>query len=61
MEVDPRNTSQACPCCGVIDERTDRIKQLSFVSLRPQQAADFNAASNIRAKAPVTPPQVLAA
>lgn len=62
MAVDPRYTSQACSCCGVID-RKNRPNQATFscLSCGHSEAADINAARNIRAKAAVTPPQVLAA
>jgi IS605 OrfB family transposase len=60
--VDPHYTSQACSCCGVID-RKNRPDQATFscVSCGHSEAADLNAARNIRAKAQVTGPQVLAA
>ena len=62
VAVDPRYTSQTCSCCGVID-RKNRPNQATFscVSCGHSEAADLNAARNIRAKAVVTPPQVLAA
>jgi putative transposase len=62
VTVDPRYTSQACSCCGVID-RKNRPDQATFscISCGHAEAADLNAARNIRAKAAVTPPQVLAA
>ena len=62
VAVDPRYTSQACSCCGVID-RKNRPDQATFlcISCGHNEAADLNAARNIRAKAPVTAPQVLAA
>jgi putative transposase len=62
VAVDPRYTSQACSCCGVID-RKNRPDQATFscVSCGHSEAADLNAARNIRASAAVTPPKVLAA
>jgi len=62
VAVDPRYTSQACSCCGVINRR-NRPNQATFscISCGHNEAADINAARNIRAKAVVTPPQVLAA
>lgn len=62
VAVDPRYTSQACSCCGAID-RKNRPNQAIFscISCGHSEAADLNAARNIRAKAAVTPPQVLAA
>jgi putative transposase len=62
VAVDPRYTSQACSCCGCID-RKNRPNQATFscVSCGHAEAADLNAARNIRAKAVVTPPQVLGA
>lgn len=60
--VDPRYTSQACSCCGCIDKR-NRPDQASFscVSCGHSEPADLNAAKNIRARATVTTPEVLAA
>jgi putative transposase len=62
VAVDPRYTSQACSCCGCID-RKNRPNQATFscVSCGHAEAAYLNAARNIRAKAVVTPPQVLGA
>lgn len=62
VTVDPRYTSQGCSSCGVID-RKNRPNQATFscISCGHSEAADLNAARNIRAKAAVTPPQVLAA
>ena len=63
VAVDPRYTSQTCSCCGVID-RKNRLDQATFlcISCGYNEAADLNAARNIRAKvALVTPPEVLAA
>lgn len=62
VAVEPRYTSQACSCCGVIDKR-NRPNQATFlcISCGHSEAADLNAARNIRTKAAVTPPQVLAA
>jgi putative transposase len=63
VAVNPRYTSQACSCCGVIDRR-NRPNQATFsclCSCGHSEAADLNAARNIRAKAVVAPPQVLAA
>lgn len=57
--VDPRNTSLACSCCGVIDKK-NRPDQATFscVSCGHQSHADLNAARNIRlrARADVTLP-----
>jgi IS605 OrfB family transposase len=60
--VDPRNTSIGCSCCGVIDKK-NRPDQATFscVSCGHSEPADINGARNIRAKAAVTPPQVLTA
>jgi len=60
--VDPKHTSQACSCCGVIEGK-NRPDQATFscVSCGHSEPADTNAARNIRAKAAVTPPEVLAA
>jgi putative transposase len=60
--IDPRNTSRTCSCCGVIDKKS-RPDQATFlcVSCGHSDSADLNAARNIRAKAAVTPPQVLTA
>lgn len=61
--VDPRNTSQSCSRCGMID-RKNRPRQATFscVSCGHSEAADINAARNIREKGvPVTSPQILAA
>jgi IS605 OrfB family transposase len=62
VTVDPSYTSQACSCCGAID-RKNRQDQATFlcISCGHNEAADLNAARNIRAKAAVVPPQVLAA
>jgi IS605 OrfB family transposase len=62
VTVDPRYTSQTCSCCGAIDKR-NRPNQATFscISCGHSEAADLNAARNIRAKAAVTPPQVLGA
>jgi IS605 OrfB family transposase len=58
--VDPRYTSQTCSCCGSTDKR-NRPNQATFscISCGHNEAADLNAARNIRARAAVTPPQVL--
>jgi putative transposase len=60
--VDPRNTSRQCRECGCIDKK-NRTNQANFscVSCGHQSPADLNAARNIRAKASVTTPCVLAA
>ncbi len=60
--VDPRNTSRQCRECGCIDKK-NRTNQANFscVSCGHQAPADLNAARNIRAKASVTKPCVLAA
>jgi len=60
--VDPRYTSRGCSRCGVIDKR-NRPSQATFscISCGHNDTADLNAARNIRAKAIVTPPQVLSA
>jgi len=62
IAINPAYTSQACPCCGVID-RANRPTQASFscVSCGHTEAADFVAAKNISsfARAAVTRPQVL--
>jgi putative transposase len=62
VSVDRRYTSQACSCCGLVDKR-NRPDQATFlcISCGHTEAADINAARNIRAKAAITPPQVLAA
>ena len=50
--VDPRNTSIGCSCCGKIDKR-NRPNQATFscVECKHTALADFNAATNIRARA----------
>lgn len=60
--VDPRNTSRQCRECGCIDKK-NRPDQATFscVSCGHEAPADLNAARNIRAKASVTTPCVLAA
>ena len=60
--VSPKYTSQACSCCGCIDKR-NRPDQATFscIFCFHTEAADLNAARNIRATAAVTPPVVLAA
>ena len=60
--VDPRNTSRECAVCGCIDKK-NRPDQATFLCIQcgHNDAADINAARNIRAKAAVTPPPVLAA
>ena len=65
--VDPRYTSQACSCCGAIDKR-NRPDQATFscLSCGHTEAADTNAARNIRQRAlrvrgTVMAPDVLAA
>jgi predicted RNA-binding Zn-ribbon protein involved in translation (DUF1610 family) len=61
VAVDPRYTSQTCPCCGSID-RANRKSQALFlcISCGHTAPADHTAAINIAAKAVVTRPQVLA-
>lgn len=56
--VNPRYTSQACSCCGVIDKR-NRPDQATFscISCGHTDAADLNAARVIRARATVTRPE----
>ena len=53
--VDPAYTSQGCSCCGLIDKR-NRPNQATFscVSCGHSEAADLNAARNIRARATLT-------
>lgn len=60
--VDPHYTSQACSCCGCIDRR-NRPDQATFLCIYcgHSEAADINAARNLRAMATVTTPNVLAA
>jgi putative transposase len=60
--VDPRYTSRQCAECGCIDKR-NRPNQATFscISCGHQAPADFNAARNIRARAIVATPDVLAA
>lgn len=60
--VDPRNTSRQCRECGCIDKK-NRTNQATFscISCGHHAPADLNAARNIRAKAFVTKPCVLAA
>jgi IS605 OrfB family transposase len=60
--VDPRYTSRQCAECGCIDKK-NRSTQAKFscVSCGHADNADHNAARNIRAKAIVTRPCVLAA
>jgi IS605 OrfB family transposase len=60
--VDPRNTSRQCAECGCIDKK-NRPDQATFscVSCSHKDAADVNAARNIRARATVAMPCVLAA
>jgi putative transposase len=60
--VDPRNTSRECRKCGCIDKK-NRTNQATFscVSCGHQAPADLNAARNIRARASVAKPCVLAA
>lgn len=57
--INPRNTSRQCASCGHIDKR-NRPDQATFscVSCGHQDAADLNAARNLRdrARAAVTPP-----
>jgi IS605 OrfB family transposase len=60
--VDPRNTSRQCRECGCINKK-NRTNQATFscVSCGHKAPADLNAARNIRARAIVTAPCVLAA
>ena len=60
--VDPRNTSQTCPACGVID-KANRVSQSQFLCTGCGFAglADAVAARNIRARAVVMQPMVRAA
>jgi IS605 OrfB family transposase len=60
VAVDPRHTSQQCPCCGVID-RANRKSQALFlcISCGHTAPADYTAAINIAAKAVVARPPVL--
>lgn len=57
LGVDPRYTSIGCSCCGVIDKK-NRPDQATFscISCGHSEAADLNAARNIRARATVTAP-----
>jgi IS605 OrfB family transposase len=58
VAVDPRNTSKGCSACGCVDAK-NRPNQATFscVSCGHSEAADLNAARNIRsrASAEVTP------
>ena len=60
--VDPRHTSIGCRVCGVIDKKS-RPDQATFscVACGHTEPADVHAARNIRARATVTTPYVLAA
>jgi putative transposase len=55
IAVDPRNTSKGCSVCGWIDAK-NRPNQATFlcISCGHSEAADLNAARNIRARASVT-------
>ncbi len=56
VAVDPRNTSKGCSACGCVDAK-NRPNQATFscISCGHSEAADWNAARNIRARAAVTP------
>lgn len=56
IAVGPHYTSQGCSCCGCIDKR-NRPDQATFscIACGHSEAADINAARNIRAIAAVTP------
>ena len=60
--VDPRNTSKTCSVCGTVDQR-NRPNQATFlcVGCGFRCHADINAALNLRARALVSAPMVLAA
>lgn len=59
--VDPAHTSQSCPACGVIDKRNRRSQsRFSCVECGHAGPADHIAARNIRARAAVARPDVLA-
>jgi putative transposase len=55
IAVDPRNTSKGCSACGCIDAK-NRPNQATFlcVSCGHSDAADLNAARNIRSRASAT-------
>ena len=55
VAVDPRNTSKGCSVCGCINTK-NRPDQATFscISCGHSEAADLNAARNIRARATVT-------
>ncbi len=57
--IDPRNTSRTCSVCGHC-EKANRKSQAEFVCKHCGFSlnADLNAARNIRAKGPSTPPMV---
>lgn len=52
VAIDPRHTSQICPCCGTID-RANRKTQATFLCITCGHTApaDYTAALNIAAKA----------
>ena len=50
VAVDPRNTSQTCSECGMVDAGSRRGKQFSCTSCGFEGDADVNAAVNILAK-----------
>ena len=55
VAVDPRNTSKGCSACGCVDAK-NRPNQATFscVSCGHSEAADLNAARNIRVRASVS-------
>ena len=55
IAVDPRNTSKGCSACGYIDAK-NRPNQATFscISCGHSEAADLNAARNIRSRASAT-------
>ena len=61
IAIDPRHTSQTCPCCGTIDRGNRKAQEtFSCLSCGHTAPADYAAAINIAAKAAlVTRPQVL--
>lgn len=59
VEVDPRNTSRACPICGCVDKRNRPSQSVfSCTSCGYSANADVNAAVNIAARAAVMRPMV---
>ncbi len=57
--IDPRNTSRECPECHVIDKRNRPTrKDFECVSCGYKETADYVAARNIAARAPVNEPIV---